>query len=57
MRTMLRKDAHQMHAAVVAGGDENVRQICATVAQAGAPVRAAMVCTAVANCCLTMTQW
>ena len=49
--TVLCKDGHKMHAAVDAGGDENVRQLCAAVAQSAAPARAAMVCTAVANCC------
>ena len=29
VRTVLCKDGHQMHAAVDAGGDENVRQMCA----------------------------
>jgi len=29
VRTVLCKDGHQMHAAVDAGGDENVRQLCA----------------------------
>ena len=39
-----------MHAAADAGGDETVWQTCATVAQAAVLVRAAMGCTAVANC-------
>ena len=39
-----------MHAAADAGGDENMWQTCATVAQAAVLVRAAMGCTAVANC-------
>ena len=34
MRTVLCKDALQMHAAADAGGDETVWQTCATVAQA-----------------------
>ena len=50
MRTVLCKDAHKMHAAADAGGDENVWQTCATVAQAAVLVRAATGCTAVANC-------
>jgi hypothetical protein len=29
MRTVLWRDGHQMHAAVYAGGDENVRRMCA----------------------------
>ena len=40
-----------MNATAVAGGDEDVRQMCATVAQGAVPARAAMVCTTVANCC------
>ena len=35
--------------AVVAGGDEHVRRMCATVARAAVPARAAMLCTAVAK--------
>jgi hypothetical protein len=47
---VLWEDAHKMHAAADAGGDENVWQTCATVAQAAVLVRAATGCTAVANC-------
>ena len=41
---MLCEDAHKMHAAADAGGDENVWQTCATVAQAAVLVRAATGC-------------
>ena len=57
VRTVLCKDGHHMHAAVVAGGDEDVRQMCATVAQAAVPARVAML--AVHRRCqlLFRTRW